>query len=646
MSKKLIASLLIVFFSIFFSYARDETGKENFIGHHYDITVTADRIDTSLKHTATAVTVITRDDLDRSKKTTLLEILEEIPGVSTTQNGPIGASASVSIRGGNPDHTKILLDGVEINDPITPTRSLDLSLFLLENIERIEILRGPQSTLYGSDAMAGVINIITRKNESSPKLSLTTGSGSYGEITAGMTLSHSHKNYDFSLSTAFLQTEGLSAAGSAYEGNTEKDGFKNNTLSANFALKPADNMIFHLSTHMILSKAEIDNFGGPYGDDPNNIQKYNAIFLGGGFRTMLLKNRWEQKLDVSLVRYQRSYDNPPDPFHVFESDRSEYTSSLIKVDWQNNFYLHKTNTLIFGAAYQQEAGESEYYSSGFWETTLIFPRKNARITSFYAQDVFRYEKRFYATAGIRWDRHDRFGSAVTFRIAPALLIPETGTKLKATYGTAFKSPSLYQLYAPPLWGPLGNVDLNPERSRGWDVGLEQAFLHDRLMLEATYFRNDFDDLIQWDWLRGYINIASASTQGTEFLLQAYPQKKITLHVAYTRTKAIDNESNIPLLRRPKDNFSVRLDLDLTKWGQISISYVFTGQREDIFFTGWASERVTMPAFSLLNTAFSFTVSPGALIYIRLHNILDTEYEWVKGYGTRGFSFHGGIQIRY
>ncbi len=612
----------------------------------HEIIVTATRLETPAKEIASSVTVITKEELEQAKKMTVLEALQEVLGVAIIQNGPAGGAASVFLRGANSEHTLILMDGVELNDPISPSRSFDLAHLTLENIERIEILRGPQSTLYGSDALGGVVNIISKKGQGKPKLSLSSVGGSYSTLISNAGISGSTEKIHYSLAASYFRSAGLSAASTNYEGNQEKDGYRNLSLSGRFGFRLKDNLEVDLILRTLKTKTDIDNFGGAYGDDPNNVQEYNALFLKTQIRNLMLNNRWEQKLGLSLVDYDRRHENPTDEAHLFDSEKGSFKSKLFKIDWQNNFFLHETNTLTFGIDYQEEQGESEYHSDGIWGPfSSIFPLKRAHITGFFLQDQIRLADRFFATLGVRLDEHSQFGSAVTYRLAPAYFIEGTLTKFRATLGTAFKSPSLYQLHAPGTFlGPIGNKDLKPEKSTGWDIGVEQQILGGKVMLGATYFYNDYKNLINFDFLQGYTNIGKAESKGAELLIQARPSDYLLCTATYTTVEAKDKDTDIYLLRRPKDKLSVKLNYSFLKKGNINLSLIHIGERDDLDFSTWPSTRVTLPSYTLVNAALSYDLIKNVQIFCRLDNIFNKEYEMIKGYGTPGFSAYGGVKV--
>lgn len=636
----------LLFFPLFLQSTEENESQTERL--KYEVVVTATRIETPAREVASSITVITREDLERMGKTNLVDALRLVPSVEVIQNGPAGGAASVFLRGANSEHTLVLMDGVELNDPISPSRSFDLAHMTLENIDRIEILRGPQSTLYGSDALGGVINIITRKGEGKPEFSLSLYGGSYSTLAGDFGLRGSTGSFHYSLSGSTFQNEGVSAADSYLEGNTERDGYKNVSLQARVSVMPLPNLEAELIAKHIHADIDIDSFGGSHGDDPNSIQKNDSVFIKAMVRTLWMKNRWEQKFSVSLVNNTRRNQNPRDSVHPFESENGRFQSRLLHIDWQNTLFLHKDNALTFGIDHQKEQGESDYTSESTWGIyESLFPLKKAATTGFYVQDQIRVSSRFFATAGLRLDEHSQSGRALTYRLAPAYILEKTGTKFKATFGTGFKSPSLYQLYAPGTFlGLIGNDNLRPEQSTGWDAGIEQKLSGETLRLDVTYFFQKYKDLIEFDFVQGFINIGRAESRGAEIMLLARPSADWLLSGTYTLTEAKNKVTNTALLRRPRHKFTASLNHKFLRKGNLNLSFLYTGEREDMDFSTWPAGRVTMPAYVLLKAAASFDLSHRIQLFCRLDNILDTKYEMVKGYGVPGFSVFLGTKIQF
>lgn len=612
----------------------------------HDIVVTATRLETPEKKVGSSVSVITAEELVRTGKTFVLDALGSALGLSVLRNGGPGASASVFIRGAASEHTLVLLDGVELNDPVNPARSFDLAHLSLSQVDRVEILRGPQGLLYGSDALGGVINVITRSGNARPRLALASSADTLGSLAADAAFSGSGGRTDYSVALFHERTAGVSAASSAYAGNVEKDGYRNFSLDARLGFSPRPATRLALSVRGAAARTELDNFGGPGGDDPNNRQDYGTIQVRLHGRDLSPGGRWERSLSLSWTGARREYDNPFDELHPQDSEGSLYKSGLLKLDWQNNIFLRPAHTLTAGLEIEEERGSSRYASeSAYGPYESLFPSARAGTAGLYLLDHWETGGRFFVTAGVRAETHTRSGAAVTFRLAPSFVVPGTGTRLKASLGTGFKSPSLYQLFAPATsWGPVGNTNLRPERVTGLDAGVEQRFAADRLVLGLTWFRNGFRDLVDFDYAAGYINIGRARTSGLEASAEARPADGVRLSASYTRLSARDLDAGTALPRRPRDSFSASAQARLFRRFDLALSGQWIGPRPDVDFSAYPSATVRLEGCVLLEASFVASLGSGLELFVRAANILDERYEPVWGYGAPGRSVRTGFRF--
>lgn len=630
------------FFTVFLflsllSFAQNDTIKIYTLS---DVVVTATKTNTHLLELASSVTIIDSAEIQRRKKNFVFDLLTTEYGLSSTRQGSFGSLSNVYTRGAGTGHTLVLLDGVEVNMPNDPGNTFDFGNLPTDNIERIEILRGPQSTLYGSDALAGVINIISKKGSGKPQFFLSTEGGSYNTYKGLAGLNGSYDFINYSLTISRFRTDGFSSA-SEKAGNTEKDGSSNYNLSSIIGAKIIEDFDLNFIFRFTKADVDYDQFGGQLGDDPTYIYNLEeSVFRAEGIYSAL-DGIWEQKAGVSVLRNVRKYSN--DQFGFNDASRAFYDGRKIKFDWQNNFYLSSSNTITFGVETENEKAQSEYYI--FSETfpfESILPFNAARTTGVYLQDQFRVENLF-GTAGIRYDNHERFGSTFTYRLAPAYIFWQTGTKLKATVGTGFKSPSLYYLFDPTF----GNPELKQEKSIGWDAGIEQFFFDSRLVVGVTYFENRFRNLFGIDENLRTININKAETKGVEFYFTFNPVNEISIKGNFTYTDAKDKSENsvnkdLPLLRRPKLKAASSINYSFLEKANVNTEVIFIGKRDDMDFSLFPAARVELKSYTLINLAASYNILRFLQIYGRIENLFDTDYEEVLGFGTPGLSGYVGL----
>ncbi|MBA7490465.1 Vitamin B12 transporter BtuB [subsurface metagenome] len=637
--KKVILILTGILILIPFVLAEEK--KDKTLKHY--IVVTATKTEQPQAEIGSSTTVITADDLKKTGKENVLEALRSVPGLDVAQTGGVGKLSNIFIRGSGSEHTLVMIDGVEMNDPMSPGRSFDFAHLTVDNIERIEVVRGPQSTLYGSDAMGGVIHIITKKGKGKPKLFISVEGGTYNTFREAIGLTGGTEWLNYSLGISRFDTTGFSSSHKKY-GNTERDGYGNTSLSIRVGFTPVKNLNINSVVRYTSARNDLDLNGGEGGDDPNYTDNSKQLFFRTQVNLRLLNGKWEQKISFSLSNHNRNNQNDKDTQHPYDSMKSFYNARMLKIDWQHNFYLHKTNTLTIGLEYEEEKGDSEYsWESAWGPGRTVFPKKMAYTTGFYLQDGIKLLESFFITLGMRVDNHSCFGSVTTYRIAPAYFF-KTGTKFKATYGTGFKAASLYQLYAPATaWCPIGNENLKPEKSKGWDVGIEQYLLEDRLTLGATYFRNDFEDLIQFDWTRGHINIAKVETKGMEIFISALPLEDLVIQGNYTYTDTEDKEIGEKLLRRPKHKGNLSLNYRFSKKGNINLGVIYVGERDDLYPYPY---RVEAEAYTLINLAAFYDITENLQLFCRMDNLFDKDYEEIKGWGTARRSFYGGLKATF
>jgi len=604
-----------------------------------EFVISATRVLTPGGEVASSYTVITAEDIARSGKRSLGDVLRDVPGLHVVRQGGAGQLTSVFLRGTERRHVLVIVDGVEINDPIGVDRAADFAHLHVDNIERIEIIRGPQSPLYGSDAIGGVINIITKKGKGKPTVTITNEGGAHHTFRSLVGIRGGTGRLHYSAMLSRLTSDGISAA-DRKDGNREDDGYDNTTFTSRFGYSPFENLELEVFLRGIDAASDLDNAGGAGGDDPNYRQDSKQVLTRAQATLSILDDRWIQTLGLSCGYIRRETRNDTDADHPSDVERSRYVGRTYGADWQNIFELHPTNTLIAGLECREERGRSRYFSDGAWGPfTDRFSTESARTQAAYIQDQVRLGDVFFASVGVRCDDHERFGSETTWRIAPIVHVTRT-TRLKGTYGTGFKAPSLFQLFS-----AYGNPDLDPEKTRGWDAGVEQDLFGKRATVGLTWFRNDIEDAITYDYgTSRYGNINRAVTYGIEATATVKATDRLTFNSSYTRLYTEDKSTGEDLLRRAKHKITAGTNYRFLDRGNANLGVVYVGRRADMDYSTWPASTVTLRSYCLVNLAASYAVSDNVRVFGRIDNLLDKGYQEVLGYGTPGRNAHVGFTV--
>lgn len=611
-----------------------------------DVVISATKTQTSTLELANSITVIDSEEIANRNSSSVFDLLKSEYGISFTNQGGAGSLSNISIRGGNSDYTLVLVDGIEVNLNSDPSNVYDFAFLSADNIQSIEILRGPQSTLYGSNSLAGVINVITRRGNGKPNFSLSGEAGSYKTYKTSLGMNGSVADFNYSVSLGRSESEGFSAA-SEKHGNFEKDGYKKDNISSRLGYDFGSIAELNVFMNYNNSKSDYDQAGGKFGDDPTYIFNQEEYSFRGEGKLNLFEDKWNNKIGASIIRNIRKYNFDVSEFNSSYS-RSSYDGRKIKFDWQNNFNLIENHLFTFGLETEKEHTSSEYYYySTFFNSTSLFPAKESNTFGIYFQDQFKFGQSIFGTVGFRSDMHDKFGSAFTYRVAPAYIIWETGTKLRATIGSGFKAPSLFNLYDPAF----GNPDLKPEKSIGFDAGVEQYLYNDKLSIGAAYFQNNFSNLFGYDQNFKTINVKKAKTNGIETYLTAKLVDEFVFKLNYTFTNAKDesdgvSDDNRKLIRRPEHKIGGYVSYNFSKYFNANVEAIYVGERDDLIFDNitFTSSRTKLEPYVLLNFAAHYQLVEFLRLNLHLENILDSDYEEVYGYATPGFSVYGGIKL--
>lgn len=598
------------------------------------VIVSANRVPTVESQVASSVSVVTAQEIETRQWRTLPDILQHIPGLQLVQSGGPGAVTSVFIRGTNSNHTKVILDGIEVNDPSSPNNAFEFSNILASDIERVEVLRGAQSAVYGSDAIGGVISIITKKGKGAPSLrgSVEGGSNATFNQSAGISGSQERINYAFDIGhfrTGSTQATPLALVTPGNPRNS--DAYDNLTLSTKLGTDITDDLSVGIVGRYVESELDFTQDGFA----PEALRSHsdnNHIYSRAFADWSTFEGKFDQTLGVSYGdNRRRTYDPNAGTFTPYSS----YTGDRTGLDWQGDLYLSDRQTFTLGLDHEWETIDADTSSSAFSANTYN--------TAGFVELHSAFSERFFNTVSLRRDEHDDFGGKTTYRIAPSYLFPETGTKLKASYGTGFKAPTLTQLYDNTFGS--ANPDLRPEESKGFDLGFEQAVLGEKVQFGSTFFHNTIDDLIAFDAFFVNANINKAKTWGFENFVTYSPLRSLDFRADYTYTRTEDESTGADLLRRPKHKASLTSTWHATEQADFSTVVTYIGDWTDAA-RDFSVPRLQSDDYLLVNLAGSYDLGNGITAFGRIDNLLNETYENPVGYEHPGIGFFAGLRATY
>ena len=588
------------------------------------VVVTATKVETPQERLGASVTVVTGDEIVEKQYATVEEALRQVPGVDIQRSGGLGKTTALRIRGAGAQQVQVMVDGLRVKSPTLGITELsDLSV---DAIERIEVVRGPQSTLHGADAIGGVVNIITRKGQGPPRGTVQVEAGTFETYREQATFSGAYKAFSYSLSASHYDTRGYlkndDATQSAFAGRFDYDFPWEGTLSlrGRYIKNETDLPIFSTTPVTVF--------------DPNS-QQQSETWLYNLLYDQKVTAWWDVHLRYGQWFNRAGFQNPPPPGTF--TTISQINTERREAEFLNNFHIGRWNTLTLGAEHRDELGRNR----GTF-------RKEINVKSLFAQDELRLFDRVILGGGIRHEENDAFGEALTGRASFAVLIPETGTKVRGAWGEGFRAPSINDLFFPGF----GNPQLQPEESVSWEIGADQRLWDNRLRFGATYFHNDFDNLIQVVNIPGTflfqpVNVGRARTQGVEVYVEGDPADWLTLYANYTYTHTEDLDTFKPLRRIPHN-----------KW---ATGAVFTWDRLKLFaeaivvseqFETPVGPRSFNPGYHRLDFGGTYLlwgragIMERAELIARFNNITDERYGEAFGFPAPGFNCLIGFRVAF
>ncbi len=618
------------------------------------VVVTATRIPTPADAVTAAVTVISGADLRAQGIRTVLDALRDVPAAAVVQTGSFGSVTSLFLRGGQSDYVKVLVDGVPVNQP---GGAFDFANLTTDNVERIEVLRGPASVLYGSDAVTGVVQIFTRRGSDNARADATVRGGTYGTLIWDAEASGGGQQASYSFAVSRHTSNGIYAFNNQYR-NSVFSGLvriaPDDRTDATLTVRYADNT-YHFPTNG--AGQAVDPYQFNYGSGPTI-----ALDVGHYFTPRL-----EARLLLAAHEADGGVVSPPDSANDSTLFHSLDNLRRASADLRANLYLPGGTVLTGGAAVEQQRDRSfNLCQSPFGDCTTP-PIDTSRWNgAFYAQVVSEVAARVSLTTGVRLEDNERFGTYATYRAGAAYRLPG-GTRLRATAGNGFREPAFSENYSTGY--SVGNPNLKPEHSRSWEVGVEQSVAGGRASFSATFFDQRFVDMIDYNpnappGAPNYANVAGATAAGVEVGVHVVPAATVALGASYTylhtnvTNPGYDSTTGAalapgqPLLRRPEH--SARLDAGYHPPGRgvITLAVTYVGDRYDRIFPPFPAppSRVTLPSYTRVDVAAMVDVwqpragAPGLSLTTRLENLFDRRYEEARHFPARGRTILLGAEV--
>ncbi len=594
------------------------------------VVVTATGTPLATAKSPSSVSVLTGADLERQGITTVLDALRQVPGLGIVQTGSYGGATSVFIRGGESKFAKVLVDGVPVNDP---GGAFDFSTLSTDNLDRIEIVRGPASVLYGSDAMAGVVQLFTRRGAGEPRVDLSARGGGYSSYDGDVSVHGSAASVDYAVSGARHHTAGTQAFNSAFDQNVGSTllGWHAGDADVHFSARYTDGMV------------QFPTDGSGQTVDSNAVRRDDHLSAGldAGYR---VSSSLDVRLSLASNSVHATTDDQPDSpgdvggYYYTTGDREWRRSAELRANMVLSDEVSGTVGAQLERQWQTSATTSNYGPSGYTAR-----RRNAGV---FAQLLAGASSPVTATVGGRYDHNEAFGDFFTYRAAlSAAISPET--HVRASYGTAFREPTMLENYGGGF--VIGNPALTPEQAHSFDVGVEQR-IDQGTTVSATVFSNSFTNLIDYKYSAtqpNYFNIARTRATGAELEGRSALTDAVSVDGSYTwlDAKVVDpgNSTAVTasfapgarLLRRPTNSADAGVEYH-DRGAFIGVRAHYSGAREDVYFApDFSSARVTLPAYTRVDASAEVPLfsekGRRASATLRVENVFDTRYSEIAGF---------------
>ena len=596
------------------------------------VVVSATRFDIRLDQLPASASVISSEELEQKQIERVSDALREVPGLAVVQTGTPGQLTSVFTRGLNSAHTQVLLDGIPINQGLAG--QFDFANLTTDNIDRIEVVRGPQSTIYGPRALAGVIQIFTKQGTDTPGVLLSEEGGTYDTFRETLASDGKIDIFDYSIGLSRLDTDNA----------RPNNQYRNTAEVADLGLSPIDNLrVGALITYGLSDTGNPNTIFNPKPFDNFLTEKW----LIGPHLDWKVTEWWEHKL-IFDYDHERQVNDPNFDGFLPGTTFIGPTRALFRrtqLDYQNDLRPASWLTLTSGFFFSHvEAGQERPFVSQAFGPMPTFISDRTTETAGYLEATFAPIRNLLFVAGGRIDHFNQFGDVWTYRVASSYKIDKTDTTLHASVATGFSPPSSQD----KIFG--NNPNLEPEKDFGSDAGFEQRLWDRRVTVDATYFHNDLSNVIGFNGLFQTLNLGAAETQGIETELHATPIRDLTVTASYTYLEAekTDNANIVQpqgsrLPRRPRNE--VYLSASYLWWSKLrtTIEAKWVNARQELNFGG---PNFDIEDYNFVNVAAEYEINPHLSIFGRVDNLTGEHYSEVFGFPALGTAAYGGMKLRF
>jgi vitamin B12 transporter len=589
-----------------------------------EITVLATGFAEPQSESGQAISVIDQDRLEQLQSVTISDALRSVPGVSVAQRGTVGSQTSVFLRGGNSSQTLVLIDGVRVNDPSSPNAAFDFGTLLVGNTGRIEVLRGPNSIIWGSQAIGGVVNVETIKPAKDLAIKAGIEYGHADTLSARANVSGSSGIVEASLGGSYYRTDGISAL----TGGTELDGSRIYALNGRVKVSLTPDLSLDLRGYFTDNQLSYDSNASGGGTSLAEVRNKQAVGYAG-VNFALADGRFQSRLAYTRTHIDRVGVDPV----VFSFNNYDVSGSIDRFEYRGSFKLSDMVTLVAGAEHERIHASTSF--EGFAPDIA-----DDRVTSGYAQLSLKPLEGLTLTGGVRHDAFSDYGGHTTLGGNIAWSPNGGATVLRATYGEGFRAPTLTE--GQP---PFGNPALKPETASNLDLGIEQTLFGEKLRASATWFRRRSADLISFSSATGQSeNVGQVDTDGLELSLAGRVTGTLQIEANYTLTNAINRSATNfgkRLQLRPQHSGSIMIDWKSPLGVKLGGTLALVGDSFDD-----AANAVRLDRHALVTLRASWPVTGQIELFGRVENLGDEQYQTVAGYGTYGRSAHIGARARF